>query len=177
MNRRFACVGDTLERGGQVLPCAGSKNLIRGHQVALIGGQALCKACKSVGTIAKAGGPRRMNFMGEVALDGDIVLCGCSNPARILAKLAGEAWYDDMAAPTSQLSQPANVGQASEDEIFYEIVEAKTDLPVAGMVYKLWSDGQELFDKKSFDEGKTQAFSLDEHPALSFVAWKEGAAR
>ncbi|MGN6138341.1 MAG: PAAR domain-containing protein [Ralstonia sp.] len=97
MMRRIAVVGDTLLNGGTILPYAGPACTFgnAGHQVALIGGQAYCEVCKSVGIITKAGGPRRMNFMGEVALDGDEVLCKCLHPKRIVAVLAGEAWYED----------------------------------------------------------------------------------
>ncbi|WP_414706656.1 PAAR domain-containing protein [Ralstonia sp. UBA689] len=78
--RRIAVVGDSLERGGEIMPYAGPVFTMgdAGHQVALIGGQAYCRACKSTGVIAKAGGPRRIDFMGETAADGDIVLCGCN---------------------------------------------------------------------------------------------------
>lgn len=98
MMRRIAVVGDALQNGGTVLPYSGPPCTFgsAGHQVALIAGGAYCEACKSVGTIAKAGGPRRMNFMGEVALDGDEVLCKCPTPQRIVALLAGNAWYEDM---------------------------------------------------------------------------------
>lgn len=97
MMRRIAVVGDTLLNGGTVLSYAGPACTFgnAGHQVALIGGQAYCEVCKSVGIITKAGGPRRMNFMGEVALDADEVLCKCLHPKRIVAVLAGEAWYED----------------------------------------------------------------------------------
>ncbi|MGN5352180.1 PAAR domain-containing protein [Ralstonia sp. L16] len=97
MMRRIAVVGDTLLNGGMVLSYAGPACTFgnAGHQVALIGGQAYCEMCKRVGIITKAGGPRRMNFMGEVALDGDEVLCKCLHPKRIVAVLAGEAWYED----------------------------------------------------------------------------------
>ncbi|CAG9243558.1 PAAR repeat-containing protein [Burkholderia diffusa] len=95
MNRRIAVVGDTLSSGGTINSYGGPRFLVRGHQAALIGGSAFCTACQSTGIIAKAGGPYRLKFQGEVALDRDIVLCGCSTPPSIIAVLAGEAWCDD----------------------------------------------------------------------------------
>jgi hypothetical protein len=97
MLRRIACVGDKLERGGEILAYSGPVFALgnAGHQVALIGKTAFCQACKSTGTIAKAGGPKRLNFMGETAADGDIVLCRCSTPPKIVAALSGESWCDD----------------------------------------------------------------------------------
>lgn len=112
MMRRIAVVGDTLERGGQILPYAGPVFTMGdvGHQVALIGGAAYCEACKSTGVIAKAGGPRRIDFMGETAADRDIVLCKCSTPPRIVATLAGDSWCDDMAEATGAVVSGKAVG-------------------------------------------------------------------
>jgi type VI secretion system secreted protein VgrG len=43
-----------------------------------------------------AGGQHRGRHMGlDEALDFDIVLCACKTPPRIMARLAGESWYDD----------------------------------------------------------------------------------
>ncbi|WP_211475150.1 universal stress protein [Collimonas humicola] len=77
--RKIVVVGDKSNSDGTILPNANSTFSVgdAGHKVALIGGPVQCLACKSVGTIAKASGPRRMNFMGEVALEDDIVACGC----------------------------------------------------------------------------------------------------
>lgn len=99
MRRRIAVVGDQLSTGGQILHYEGSICTWGdgGHQVALIGGAAYCEQCKSIGIIAKTGGSRRINFMGETAADGDIVLCNCATPPRIVARLAGESWCDDEA--------------------------------------------------------------------------------
>ncbi|WP_256731180.1 PAAR domain-containing protein [Ralstonia pickettii] len=97
MMRRIAVVGDALQDGGAILPYSGRSCTFgdAGYQAALIGGLAYCEACKSVGTIAKTGGPRRIKFLGEVALDGDEVLCKCPRPQPIVAVLAGSAWHDD----------------------------------------------------------------------------------
>lgn len=97
MMRRIAVVGDQLDTGGQIEPYAGPLFMWHGHQVVLIGGSAYCEVCKSIGVVAKSGGPRRLEFMGETAADGDIVLCKCSRPPRIVAKLAGESYCDDEA--------------------------------------------------------------------------------
>ncbi|APC69096.2 MULTISPECIES: PAAR domain-containing protein [Ralstonia solanacearum species complex] len=96
MLRRIAVVGDALSSGGQITPYGGPPITFGGYQIAQIGGQAFCAACKRPGIIAKSGGPYRMNFMGEGALDGDIVLCGCPIHPHIVASLSGESWCDDM---------------------------------------------------------------------------------
>ncbi|MFM0139478.1 PAAR domain-containing protein [Caballeronia grimmiae] len=96
--RRIAVVGDRLSNGGEVCSYQGPEFLIHGHQAALIGGAAYCPACKTTGYIVKDGGPRRMDFfVSEIAAHDDVVVCGCPEHPRIVAQLAGEAWYDDMA--------------------------------------------------------------------------------
>ncbi len=96
MKRRIAVVGDTLSSGGTITAYAGPPFTFEGHQIALIGGQAFCTTCKRSGFIAKSGGTYRISVMGEAALDGDVVMCGCPVPPRIVAALSGDAWCDDM---------------------------------------------------------------------------------
>jgi hypothetical protein len=107
MMRRIAVVGDKLETGGEILPYSGPVFTMgdAGHQVALIGGTAWCEACKSTGVIAKAGGPRRISFMGETAADRDVVICNCHTPPQIIATLSGESWCDDMAETMGSVSE------------------------------------------------------------------------
>ncbi|MDR0478035.1 MAG: PAAR domain-containing protein [Desulfobulbaceae bacterium] len=101
MYRRDAVVGDQLEYGGEILPYdfppnSGWGYTIMGHQIAHVGDKAFCARCQHIGVIAMAGGQHRGRHMGLAeALDFDIVLCACKTPPRIMARLAGESWYDD----------------------------------------------------------------------------------
>ncbi|GAB7522252.1 PAAR domain-containing protein [Paraburkholderia sp. 2C] len=100
MKRRIAVVGDTLTSGGYVLPYEQKTGFtFHGHAAALIGGNAYCETCHSTGTIAKAGGPKRISYMGarEAALDRDIVLCKCERHPQIIAVHAGNSTVDDEA--------------------------------------------------------------------------------
>jgi hypothetical protein len=98
MMRRIAVVGDKLDNDGEICSYEGPQFLVHGHQAALIGGEAYCPVCKTIGYIAKDGGPRRMSFfISEIAAHDDVVVCSCPEYPRIFAMLAGEAWYDDMA--------------------------------------------------------------------------------
>lgn len=94
MRRRIAVVGDELSSGGRILDYAQESLFIfLGHKTALLGKQAYCDVCKSTGTIAKDGEAYRISYAGtENALDGDIVLCECPAPPRIVATHAGESW-------------------------------------------------------------------------------------
>jgi|SRR5579863_339648 len=179
MNRRLACVGDMLENGGEVLPYSGGVcHFGNSNQAALIGGQAYCDACKSVGTIAKAGGPRRLCFMGEVALDGDVVLCKCSTPMRIVALLAGEKWYEDGAGSGSAASLYGVGAIAGRDsavidgeiiEQFFEFKDGETGAPIEGYCYDLFSNGTRVAWKSSLREGRT--ISVMENSHMSMITW------
>jgi hypothetical protein len=95
MERRILVVGDPPAPGGQVLPYDGPMFDLYGYRVALVGSRAYCKGCNSVGIIAKAGGPRRPQFISEAALEGDVVVCHCPVPQPILSTLQQTATCDD----------------------------------------------------------------------------------
>lgn len=109
MERKILVVGDPPARGGRVLPYDGPLLDLYGHRVALIGGRAYCEGCNSVGIVAKAGGPRRPQFISEAALEGDVVICHCPAPQPILSTLQQWATYDDGAwqAVDAEPSLPA----------------------------------------------------------------------
>jgi Lysine-specific metallo-endopeptidase len=110
MMRKILVVGDPPAPGGRVLPYGGPVYELHGHRVALIGGRAYCEGCHSVGIIAKAGGPRRPQFISEAALEGDVVVCHCPVPQVLLSVLQQSASYDDAdtwaAAITSSADAP-----------------------------------------------------------------------
>lgn len=97
MMRKVVLVGDPPAAGGRVLPYDGPMVDFFGHRPALIGGRAYCEGCNSVGIIAKAGGPRRPQFISEMALEGDVVVCHCPVPQPLLSVLRQSAEYDDEA--------------------------------------------------------------------------------
>jgi len=68
MERKIVVVGDPPATGGRILPYNGREYTVRGHKAALIGGRVYCEGCNGVGVIAKAGGPKRINFITEIAL-------------------------------------------------------------------------------------------------------------
>lgn len=127
MMRKILLVGDPPALGGHVLPYGGRMFDVHGHRVALIGGRAYCEGCNSVGIIAKAGGPRRMQFISEVALEGDVVVCHCPVPQPLVSVLQQSGMYDDGDA----YAPAATVGRTLGPEMaaFKKTVDAAVEHP------------------------------------------------
>lgn len=97
--RLILCVGDAPQTGGYTVNSNTRPFTVSGHPVAVIGGEAFYNACNKMGVIAKAGGPRRIRHTPfEVALDGDVLLCGCAEPPRMVAKMQQTNRHEDMCA-------------------------------------------------------------------------------
>jgi uncharacterized Zn-binding protein involved in type VI secretion len=97
MMRLLLCVGDEPQTGGYSVNSNTRPFGVSGHPASIIGGHAYCNACKSMGLIAKAGGPRRINHTPhEIALDGDILLCKCNEPPCMVARMQSTFWHEDM---------------------------------------------------------------------------------
>ena len=122
MMRKILVVGDAPAPGGRVLPYDGPMLDLYGHRVALIGGRAYCEGCNSVGIIAKAGGPRRPQFISEAALEGDVVVCHCPVPQVLVSVLQQSATYDDadtraVGTITSAAALATNAAATAESEM------------------------------------------------------------
>lgn len=119
MHRKMLVVGDSPILGGQVLPYSGPVFKIHDHQVALIGGRAYCKGCNSIGILAKAGGPLRPKFISEVALEYDVVVCGCSSPQPLRSVLQSTSTHEDGGGDwlTTLVPQAAALSSTSAAEL------------------------------------------------------------
>lgn len=172
--RKIVVVGDKTNSSGVILPNANSTFSVddAGHKVALIGGPVQCLACKSVGTIAKAGRPRRMNFMGEVALEDDIVVCGCPVHPKLIANLYQTMAYDDQAkshgvlpppgagaiqtVPVSPSGYAADTKQAFDDKF---ILRDSNKQPLASAAYAIERETSEFEYGETDCSGHTHLLS------------------
>ncbi|MBQ1761876.1 MAG: PAAR domain-containing protein [Aquincola sp.] len=142
-----------------------------------------CNTCKSWG-VTKCVPPYRPHVdpQGRQAnLDGDLCLCKCPTPPRLKAsfenvRMAFEG--HEIANMAGAIPWLAHAGHLTEEyEIIYEIVDAKTEKPVDGLLYKITSGGKSLLDGQKLEEGRSKPYSVNEHPALSFIAWMKGEAK
>lgn len=62
----------------------------------------------------------------------------------------------------------------TNNEIVYEIVDAKTGNPIEGITYKLTSGSGTLLDAQTLENGTAKPYSINEHPDVSFIAWIKG---
>ncbi|MEN8511371.1 PAAR domain-containing protein [Burkholderia sp. RS02] len=177
MMRRIAVVGDTLSSGGQISPYSGPAFKMGSHQAALIGGQAFCTACMRPGVIAKSGGPYRIKIMGEVALDGDIVICACPTPPHIVASLGGEKWCDDRVEGNgkvvSSLSATGSVVSIKEGA-FDEQVKA-TEHRVEGLPYFIETADERVHSGRLGTDGVLPRIHTGDSPDDYTVYWGDDA--
>lgn len=175
--RRIAVVGDKLDNDGEICQYNGMRFTMgnEARQVTLINGAAYCPACETTGYIAKEGGPRRMTLgISEIALNGDVVVCDCAEPPRILAKLAGEAWYDDLTeslgTSTSRKTEVASA-LSKETRTFDEQVVLRsrsTGKRLAGVRYRARSTSGHIFEGTTDSAGLTQRIKTSGSESLRF---------
>lgn len=161
---------------------------IHGRQVAYEGDLVWCPACKSSGAIKCIPPKRPMTGADgrQTALDGDLCMCKCPSPPRLIASYkdayVGFEAQDIPALPGAAIwmayaGHGTFADQAIEDlEIYFEVVDAKTDEPVPGLFHTLLSNGEALVDGQPLS-GKTKAVSIHAYPDLEFVAWNGGPTR
>ncbi|WP_167058235.1 PAAR domain-containing protein [Burkholderia sp. Ax-1719] len=97
MLRLILCAEDKPETGGYIDKSVLPKSpTINGFHQAFIGSKSFCDACKSFGLIEKSGGPSRRTHSGlEIALDGDILRCQCSQPPKMKAMTQSISRHND----------------------------------------------------------------------------------
>lgn len=170
MMRRFAVVGDRLTNNGEICDYKGLIFMFGGHQAALINGAAYCPVCMTTGYIAKEGGPRRMTLgASEIALENDVVVCGCPEHPRIFARLAGEAWYDDLAETLGSIGMHATKssgaatafahGASSAFGELFQLLDNSTGQPLANFEYAIERATGEIEHGITDGNGRTHLLS------------------
>jgi uncharacterized Zn-binding protein involved in type VI secretion len=166
MMRLLLCIGDEPETGGTIEPYSGAPFLIRGRQVALIGALVHCNACNNSGPIVKAGGPRRPWHHGvEVAHEGDIVLCKCARPPRMIASMQSSFRNDDMAESLGDVSSchqaPAQpgAGLGPFDQGFV-LMDRHTKRPLAHIRYRVRSSSGVISNGVTDASGRTARIEI-----------------
>jgi hypothetical protein len=183
MLRRIAVVGDKLDNDGEISSYNGMIFTFggAGRQAALIDGEAYCPVCKTIGYIAKDGGPRRMTLgISEIALDQDLVICRCPEHPRIFAQLAGEAWYDDLsetlglvsAHQTARTNAPAARHDMTEESAVFDQHFQLIDqdgIPISGALVYLRTPHGETSEARTTAAGTTPIVEGQEGDSIQLL--------
>ncbi|WP_454722214.1 MULTISPECIES: hypothetical protein [Cupriavidus] len=116
--------------------------------------------------------------MGEIALDGDIVLCRCATSPRIHAVLAGEKWYEDMGggeggAPVVSPAQDIFPASNPRYDQQIQLVDETTGKPLVRTRYRLTGDAG-TFDGRTDDNGMTERVASDGASTMTLEIFGEG---
>ncbi|WLE59262.1 PAAR domain-containing protein [Burkholderia plantarii] len=85
MRRAYLLVGDKSSVGGVITEGIDGTDHT-GRAIAFIGAAVACPACSSTGHITAAGQRWPMSMFGrDIALDGDVCVCKCAPPPRMIA--------------------------------------------------------------------------------------------
>ena len=182
MMRKWLLVGDAPAGGGKVLEHSDFAPCVDNRSAALIGGKAYCDKCKSIGTIAKFGGPyRHKTDKKECALENDILLCNCPAPPKIIS-LSGAGYLpqtDDRIESLGPLPfnhrgfvdflhDTQNAARNEEDFVQYFEFRA-SDGEALDMHYSVHSPDGLLLESTLDGNGKTAEFPMSS--PIKIIAW------
>jgi uncharacterized Zn-binding protein involved in type VI secretion len=178
MGRALIVEGDKTSHGGTVME-GSAFSLTGGRKIAREGDKVYCPRCKRMTSIIC--GDQTMIVDGApVARDGDKTSCGATLIAgqQQTYRDNGGGNVGSFASLFSPYSEseavPVANQQEANDELeqYFEFIDASTGKPVSGLQYKIEKEGVLLLDNATLSEGKTQTFSMKEHPdELSLTAW------
>jgi uncharacterized Zn-binding protein involved in type VI secretion len=112
VGRRVARNGDLTTAKGVVI-APGDNNTVMGRQIALEGDKIHCPACKTTGVIRSAPpSPEQYHHGTRFAYGGDLCICGCHPPPRIIASVTN--WS------ASNFKVPIELNPAAADWLIFE---------------------------------------------------------
>ncbi|WP_426395748.1 hypothetical protein ACN9M1_15580 [Ralstonia sp. R-29] len=132
------------------------------HRIAFIGDGAWCVACKSDGVITygvsvRKGGRMLMGGR-EQAVGGDLVLCKCSTPPRIVATYAKARWQivdTSEASPATSYGMPAATPTLVYDQQFV-LRDSRTGEPLSRLRYRITTGAGQVYEGTTDERGKTE---------------------
>ena len=165
--------GDPTTTGGNVLAFS-NKGSNNGINIALDGDFATCGKCHG-GPWPISGSCSTMTFDGRAAVqNGDLVLCPCGQN-RIIAISGDMSYSADRGRPAQALmTESVAISDVEEEshECYFEILNALSDTPIDGFIYKLVSGEQVLQDSARLMNGATSPFSAENYSDLTLTLWK-----
>jgi uncharacterized Zn-binding protein involved in type VI secretion len=170
MFRAFIREGDTTTANGIIQPPAQSSPVtLDGKNASFDGDPVYCPACKSMG-ITKCIPP----FLPKTApdgrqqnLDGDLCICGCRIPPKLVARFKNmgmtfdEGTAERHTASSGLLEQPAFIQKPERYDEHFIITCNRTGKPVDCFVYGIRSESGEHYDELYEDGATVTAFAQE----------------
>jgi uncharacterized Zn-binding protein involved in type VI secretion len=175
--RYHITVGATTTAGGKVISSYSFKS-INGARVAYADDPVSCPKCNSTGVI-KPDGPRLSDvFNGkQVALSGDLCVCKCAPPPRLVAnqtfsyQTINANWHTDQFVAAAETSAKLNTFESGEPPIDGDplvLLDAVTEKPLKHRAYRLeLTDG--VIEGTTDESGATRPLTAAER--ATFVKW------
>jgi len=167
----YAAVADdplTSGPGGRVY-AKGKAGTVRGEdgrsrRLAFIGDEAYCAACGTTGVIAYGADLREQRRLLDFtlgkrrqAVGGDIVLCKCASPPRIIA-LYGRKWTIRDQGESAPARAAPSVAPITYDEQFI-LYDGETQRPLRNVRYRIFDSSGLLAESVTDENGCTRRIS------------------
>ena len=172
--RHWVCNGDTTTAGGEVI-APDSRMSVNGKNMACEGDAVRCPACNSTGVIKCVPPLRRTTSPAgtQLSLDGDLCMCNCPNPPRLIAsqKQYGVGFgAADIASASGAAAWLSHAGEslAKFGYAFDRVMLLKDPdgNPLANLPYKITLETGHTFEGVTDKHGHTEkVFSTQAHMA------------
>lgn len=163
ITRRVALHGDLTTAGGVVI-APGDNNTVMGRQVALADDKVECPSCKTTGFIRSVPPtPAQSHHGRQFAYGGDICICGCHPPPRVIASVKN--WsasnfrvpiaMDALAADwlISEGHQPSECGLGFDQTV---LLKDKSGHPLKSMPYRITLESGQTIEGVTDSAGCTE---------------------
>ncbi|MFJ4290742.1 PAAR domain-containing protein [Cupriavidus sp. NPDC089707] len=184
VTRTYLIKGDKADNGA-VIVGGSPDSTYHGIPVARDGDPVYCPVCKRQGIIACTGPRWPYSDNGkEMALSGDICVCGCAKPPVFFASrpytmtMTAEDVAEHCASYSTSYIGDTN-SQVNDEVIeeYFEIFDGVTGQPAEGYLYDLYANGSRIQHQSRFSNGRT--VDMKGEGNLRLVMWldKDGENR
>lgn len=162
ITRTYLIKGDKADNGAVIVD-GSPDTTYHGIPVAREGDPVFCPVCKRPGVVACTGPRWPYSDNGkEMALSGDICLCGCPKPPVFFASrpytmnmTAEDAMRHSAHDSSGSMTSTDSPVDGEIIEEYFEIIDGANGKPADGYLYDLYSNGSRIQHKARFFSGRT----------------------
>ncbi|BCL85895.1 PAAR domain-containing protein [Ralstonia solanacearum] len=174
MRRYYIRSGDKTTAGG-VVAQAEERFKHNGIPVAYSGAEIYCHTCKSVGYIQNVPPYRPFGILGkQIALEGDICVCKCNPPPRLIASqnTASMSFDEEELRRMGLTADGKPLVAASPASVFddrFQILDASTGEPIANAEYAIERANGEVEHGITYQHGRTHLLTATEQAEVVHI--------